>query len=124
MRAGAYPDEDPLSLPTPEDIAPIFVYLASDESAFTTGTYNWLLGGSGVAPFFVKQSLLETVQLDRMGSLHIAEELPDFHFELYTDARKYGYATLGFGAVYQLRAALDFLRWQTSTCCPLFKRRI
>jgi NAD(P)-dependent dehydrogenase (short-subunit alcohol dehydrogenase family) len=37
MRAGAYPDEDPLSLPTPEDIAPIFVHLASDESASVTG---------------------------------------------------------------------------------------
>jgi selenocysteine lyase/cysteine desulfurase len=28
---------------------------------------------------------------------------------LYDDARKYGYATLAFGAVYQLRAGLDYL---------------
>ncbi len=37
MRAAAYPDEDPLTLPTPEDIAPVFVYLASDESRDMTG---------------------------------------------------------------------------------------
>lgn len=36
MRANAYPDEDPLTLPTPADIAEIFVYLASDESASVT----------------------------------------------------------------------------------------
>ena len=37
MRAEAYPDEDPESLPTPEDIAEIFVRLASDESRSVTG---------------------------------------------------------------------------------------
>lgn len=37
MRASAYPDEDPETLPTPEDIAEIFVFLASDESTTTTG---------------------------------------------------------------------------------------
>ncbi len=37
MRAAAYPDEDPMSLPTPEQITPVFVYLASDESRNVTG---------------------------------------------------------------------------------------
>lgn len=37
MRASAYPDEDPMSLPTPEEIAEVFVYLASDESRSVTG---------------------------------------------------------------------------------------
>lgn len=37
MRAGAYPEEDPETVPTPEDIAPIFVYLASDDSINVTG---------------------------------------------------------------------------------------
>ncbi len=37
MRAAAYPDEDPKSLPTPEEIAEIFIYLASDESRSVTG---------------------------------------------------------------------------------------
>jgi NAD(P)-dependent dehydrogenase (short-subunit alcohol dehydrogenase family) len=37
MRADAYPEEDPLTLPAPEDIAEVFVYLASDESRSVTG---------------------------------------------------------------------------------------
>ena len=37
MRAQAYPDEDPMSLPTPESIMAIFVYLASDESVAVSG---------------------------------------------------------------------------------------
>ncbi len=82
---------------------------AVDVDFLTAGTYKWLLGGYGVAPFYVREELLDTVKLDRMGSLHIAEELGDHRYELYTDARKYGYATLAFGAVYQLGAALDYL---------------
>jgi NAD(P)-dependent dehydrogenase (short-subunit alcohol dehydrogenase family) len=37
MRAGAYPDEDPMTLPSPDEISPVFVYLASDESIGVTG---------------------------------------------------------------------------------------
>ena len=37
MRAEAYPGEDPLTLPTPQEITPIFLYLASDVSADVTG---------------------------------------------------------------------------------------
>ena len=37
MRAQAYPAEDPMTLPTPESIMPIFIYLASDESAALSG---------------------------------------------------------------------------------------
>jgi len=37
MRAAAYPDEDPATLPTPEEIAPIFVYLAADAARQVTG---------------------------------------------------------------------------------------
>ncbi len=41
MRAAAVPGEDPMTLPTPLDIAPVFVYLASDESIGETGKeYN------------------------------------------------------------------------------------
>ncbi|HSE84874.1 MAG TPA: SDR family NAD(P)-dependent oxidoreductase [Candidatus Binatia bacterium] len=46
MRALAYPEEDPLALPTPDHVAPVFVYLASDDSAAVTGqsldTRDWL----------------------------------------------------------------------------------
>ena len=37
MRAQAYPLEDPQTLPRPEEIMPIFLYLASDASAGVTG---------------------------------------------------------------------------------------
>jgi NAD(P)-dependent dehydrogenase (short-subunit alcohol dehydrogenase family) len=37
MRAQAYPAEDPQTLPSPEEITPIFIYLASDASARITG---------------------------------------------------------------------------------------
>jgi len=37
MRAFAYPEEDPLTLPTPDAIVPVFIYLASDDSASVTG---------------------------------------------------------------------------------------
>jgi NAD(P)-dependent dehydrogenase (short-subunit alcohol dehydrogenase family) len=37
MRAQAYPGEDPLTLPAPDSVVPIFLYLASDASAEVTG---------------------------------------------------------------------------------------
>ncbi len=37
MRAAAYPDEDPLTLPEPHGVADVFVYLASDRSREVTG---------------------------------------------------------------------------------------
>jgi NAD(P)-dependent dehydrogenase (short-subunit alcohol dehydrogenase family) len=37
MRAAAYPEEDPLTLPRPEELTPAFVYLASDQSLAVTG---------------------------------------------------------------------------------------
>jgi selenocysteine lyase/cysteine desulfurase len=76
---------------------------------FTAGTYKLLLGGFGVAPFYVRQDMLDQIGPDRFGSLNIAEELGDHRYRIYDDGRKYGYATMGFGAVYQLRAAIDYL---------------
>ena len=76
---------------------------------FTAGTYKWLLGGYGVAPFYVREELLERIETDRFGSLNIAEELGQHRFRVYDDARKYGYATMGFGSVFQLGAAIDYL---------------
>lgn len=37
MRKDAYPAEDPLTLPTPEDRLPLYLYLMSDESMQVTG---------------------------------------------------------------------------------------
>jgi NAD(P)-dependent dehydrogenase (short-subunit alcohol dehydrogenase family) len=37
MRAAAYPEEDPLTLPAPDEITDAFVYLAADDSSGVTG---------------------------------------------------------------------------------------
>lgn len=37
MRADAYPAENPMNNPTPEDIMPLYLYLMSDDSLDTTG---------------------------------------------------------------------------------------
>lgn len=50
MRALAYPEEDPMTLPAPEEILPIFLYLAADQSAGATGkaldARDWLKRGN------------------------------------------------------------------------------
>jgi len=75
----------------------------------TSGTYKWLLGGFGVAPFFIRRELLDRIRVDRMGALHVERELPDHHFAIFTSAKKFEYATLPFAEVYQLGAALAYL---------------
>jgi selenocysteine lyase/cysteine desulfurase len=73
------------------------------------GTYKWLLGGFGVAPFFIRKELLDRIRIDRFGALHVAKELPGQRFELYQTAKRYDYATLPFGEVYQLGAGIAYL---------------
>lgn len=73
------------------------------------GTYKWVLGGFGVAPFYIRRELLDRTRLDRFGALHVARELPDNHFELHASAKRFDYATLPFCEVYQLGAGLQYL---------------
>jgi NAD(P)-dependent dehydrogenase (short-subunit alcohol dehydrogenase family) len=53
MRAEAYPEETPETLPSPEEIAPVFVYLASEESRALSGksldARDWLKARSARA---------------------------------------------------------------------------
>ena len=81
----------------------------TDIDFFTAGTYKWLLGGFGVAPVYVKAELMDTVTVDRFGSLQVAEDLGEHRYRLHADAKKYGYATMSFGAIFQLSTALDYL---------------
>ena len=81
----------------------------TDIDFFTAGTYKWLLGGFGVAPVYVKEELMDTVTVDRFGSLQVAEDLGEHRYRLHADAKKYGYATMSFGAIFQLSTALDYL---------------
>ncbi len=74
-----------------------------------SGTYKWLLGSFGVAPFFIRRELLDRIPLDRHGALHVERELPDHHYEVFTTAKRFDYATPAFGPIYQLGAALSYL---------------
>lgn len=76
---------------------------------FTAGTYKWLLGGFGVAAFFVRDALLDRIDMDRVGWRQLDGPPVDGRYRYHEDARKYGYATPSFGAIYQLDAALDYL---------------
>ncbi len=82
---------------------------ADDVDFLCAGTYKWLLGGFGVAPFYIKQSLLGRVPTDRFGIFQVTSDLPDHHFELKKTARRYNYASLPFAEVHQLGAALSYL---------------
>ena len=75
----------------------------------TSGTYKWLFASYGVAPFYIREEHLDWVVPDRLGSLSIRDTLPNYEFRLYETARKYEYATLAFGPLYQLGASLDYL---------------
>jgi selenocysteine lyase/cysteine desulfurase len=76
----------------------------------SAGTYKWLLAGYGVAPFYVRRELLDRIALDRFGALHVERELGDYRYEIFRTARRFEYATLAFGPIYQLGAAIDYLR--------------
>jgi selenocysteine lyase/cysteine desulfurase len=75
----------------------------------TSGTYKWLLGGFGAAPFFVRRELLDRVRVDRLGALHVERELGDHRYEIFRTAKKFEYATLPFAEIYQLGSALAYL---------------
>ncbi|MDH4065253.1 MAG: aminotransferase class V-fold PLP-dependent enzyme, partial [Acidobacteriota bacterium] len=74
-----------------------------------SGTYKWMLGSFGVAPFYVRRELLDRIRLDRFGALHVERERPDGGFDLYQTAKRFDYSTLPFAEVYQLGAGLSYL---------------
>jgi len=82
---------------------------ADDMDFLCSGTYKWLLGGFGVAPFYIKKSLLDRVPPDRFGIFQVESQTPDYRFQLRNTARRYDYATLPFAEVHQLGAGLSYL---------------
>ncbi|HUQ80305.1 MAG TPA: aminotransferase class V-fold PLP-dependent enzyme [Gemmatimonadaceae bacterium] len=82
---------------------------ADDVDFLCSGTYKWLLGGFGIAPFYIRKALLDRVPPDRFGVFQVASQTPDHHFELGKTARRYDYATLPFAEVHQLGAALSYV---------------
>jgi cysteine desulfurase/selenocysteine lyase len=83
---------------------------AAGVDALCCGTYKWVLGSFGVAPFYVRRELLDRIRLDRFGALHVEKELDDHRFQLYQTAKRFDYATLPFSEIYQLGAGLAFLQ--------------
>ena len=82
---------------------------AMDADFLCSGTYKGLLGGFGVAPFFIKRSLIDRVPTDRFGVFQVAGQTADYHFTLRSDARRHDYATLPFAEIHQLGAGLAYL---------------
>jgi selenocysteine lyase/cysteine desulfurase len=81
---------------------------ALDIDFMTTGSYKWLMAGFGVAPFYVRRELLDRIQPTNVGWM-VEKRLPDYQFEHHKTARKFEYASLAFGEIYQLAAALTYL---------------
>src|SRR5205807_7547746 len=64
---------------------------AAGIDAAASGTYKWLLGGFGIAPFFVRRELLERISVDRLGALHVEKDLGDHRYAIYRSAKKFDY---------------------------------
>lgn len=78
---------------------------------FTGGnSYKWLFSSWGAAPFYVREEHLGWLKPDRYGHGQMAETLPDYRFELHDSARKYEYGGAIYATVYQLKAALGYLK--------------
>ena len=75
-----------------------------------SGSYKWLLANFGVAPFFIREEHLDRIRPDRYGHTQIAEKLAGHRFQLHASAAKYEYASLAFGPVAQLAAALGYFQ--------------
>lgn len=82
---------------------------ALDIDFMTTGSYKWLMAGFGVAPFYVRRELLDRIHPANVG-WQVDKRLSGYEYEHYRTARKFEYASLSFGEVYQLKAALTYLR--------------
>lgn len=72
----------------------------------TSGTYKWIMAGFGVAAFYVRRELLDTLQPPNVGW----RTRPADAKEPMTAARKFEYATPAFGEIYELAAALKYLK--------------
>ena len=88
--------------------APVDVH-DEDVDFFTTGTYKWLMAGFGVAAFYVRRALLDRIQPGNVG-WHSARRIENNQYEHEKTAKKFEYATPAFGELYELAAALDYLK--------------
>ena len=73
------------------------------------GSYKWMLGAFGVALFYVRESLLDMMTLDRFGYFHVERKRGALDHQLRRDGRKFMYATPAFGPIFELTAGLRYL---------------
>ena len=71
----------------------------------TSGTYKWLMAGFGVAAFYVRRELL-----DKINPSNVGWRSPGNRSTQPKSAKQFEYATLAFGDLYELGAALNYLR--------------
>jgi len=83
----------------------------------TCGAYKWLLGPIGLAFFYVREELLPVLEPVFGGWRQVKEWQPYppyplrlYPREFYSSARKFEYATVHFQGVFELKAALDYIR--------------
>jgi selenocysteine lyase/cysteine desulfurase len=88
--------------------APVDVH-AVGVDFFTTGTYKWLMAGFGVAPFYVRRELLDRIHPGNVGWM-VEKSLPDYEYQHYRTAKKFEYSSPAFGQLYELAAALAYLK--------------
>ncbi|MDZ4376315.1 MAG: aminotransferase class V-fold PLP-dependent enzyme, partial [Phenylobacterium sp.] len=82
---------------------------AADVDALCAASYKWMLAGWGVAPFYVRRSVIDRIRLDRFGEMHVKTARPDGGFDLDPTARRFDYSSRAFGEAYALSAALTYL---------------
>ena len=75
----------------------------------TCGGYKWLYANFGVAPFYVREELLDRIPSDRFGHLQIIGGTPEHDYQLQTTAAKYEYAAVAYTSVAQLDASLGLI---------------
>ncbi|MBM4188103.1 MAG: aminotransferase class V-fold PLP-dependent enzyme [Gemmatimonadetes bacterium] len=82
---------------------------ADQVDSLCAGTYKFLLGGFGVAPFYLRRDLHDRLDPDRFGIFGVESQTADHRFQVRRNARRYDYATLPFAEVHQLGAGLGYL---------------
>jgi selenocysteine lyase/cysteine desulfurase len=83
---------------------------AADVDFLCAGGYKWLLAGWGVAPFYIRKSLIPSLRLDRYGEFNASRELPDGDYEIDPTARRFDYSSRAFGECHALSAGLAYLQ--------------
>jgi selenocysteine lyase/cysteine desulfurase len=76
---------------------------------FTTGTYKWIMAGFGVALFYVRRELLDKIQAPNVGWM-VEKRLPNNEYQAYRTARKFEYSSPAYGQMYELAAALAYMK--------------